>query len=120
MNSMKYVAPVLLAMLMLPGTLLAGSKNEHSVQIPDSVLVGKTQLQPGTYKVEWHSTGSHVQVTFLRGKKVVTTVPATIKTNDSQIREDDVILDHVSGNRKILREIDFGHGKEAVILNKSA
>lgn len=120
MKVLKYAAPLLLAVLMLPGALLARNKDEHSIQITDPVLVGKMQLQPGTYKVEWQSTGPHSQVTFLKGKKVVTTVPATIKANDAQVYQDDLIVDHASGNREVLREIDFSHGKDAVILKKRA
>lgn len=103
-------------------SLLARASVSNRAQMGGTIStqVGKVQLQPGTYKVEWQHTGPNSQVTFLQGKKVVTTVAATIKTSDPQVHQDDVITDQASSNREILREIDFSHGKDAVILHKGA
>lgn len=120
MRFLRYCAPLFMAALMLPVMAFARNTNEHSIQLSDTTQVGKVQLQPGTYKVEWQHTGPNSQVTFLQGKKVVTTVAATIKTGDPQVHQDDVITDQASSNREILREIDFSHGKDAVILHKGA
>lgn len=120
MKFLRYFAPLFMAALVLPVTALARNTNEHSMKLSDPTQVGKVQLQPGDYKVEWQSTGPNAQVTFLQGKKVLITVPATIKTNDPKVHQDDVITDQANGNREILREIDFSHGREAVILHKGA
>jgi hypothetical protein len=116
----KYLALLALASLLIPASVLARDKNEHSVIISNPLEVGHIQLQPGTYKLEWQNSGANTQVTFLHGKKVVTTTPATVKPNDSAVRQDDVITDQAAGNRQTLREIDFSHGKEAVIFHKGA
>ena len=92
----------------------------RTADIPDTVQVGSTQLPAGTYKVEVRGQGAHAQVTLLKQGKAVASVPATVKTNDPRVTEDDVITDHGAGHPVLLREIDFGHGKEAVILNRSA
>lgn len=119
MKLLRYLALLSLAALMLPVAASARDKNERSVEIPSLVQVGNTQLKPGTYKIEWQKTGPNAQVTFLRNNKKVATVPATIKTNDSQVTEDAVITDHANSKHPVLREIDFTHGKDAVILSKS-
>jgi hypothetical protein len=91
----------------------ARDKNQHSVEIPDAVQVGGTQLQPGNYKVEWQGTGPNVQVTFLQNGKTVATAAGTLKTNDQQVTSDQVVTDTAS---KTLNEIDFRRDKAALIF----
>jgi len=98
---------------------LARDKNQHSVEIPDSVQVGGTQLQPGNYKVEWQGTGPEIQVNFVRDGKTVATVPGTLKTNDAQVTQDDIVTDTTSANTKTLKEIDFSRTKEALVFEQS-
>ena len=119
MKLLRYLALLSLAALMLPVAASARDKNQRSVDIPNLVQVGNTQLKPGTYKVEWQDAGPNAQVTFLHKNKKVATVPATIKTNDSQVTEDAVITDHANSKHPVLQEIDFSHGKDAVILSKT-
>jgi hypothetical protein len=103
---------------LLPLSALARDKNQHSVEIPDSVQVGDTQLKPGNYKVEWQGTGPEVQVNFVRDGKTVATVPGTLKTNEAHVA-DDVVTDTTSANTKTLKEIDFSRDKESLIFDRS-
>ena len=120
MKQLKYTA--LLSMLALLSTVgaLAWDKNQHSVEIPDSVQVVGTQLKPGDYKVEWQGTGPEIQVNFVRDGKTVATVPGTLKTNDPQVVEDDIVIETTSANTKTLKEIDFGHNKESLVFGRVA
>lgn len=116
---MKYVkALAFLATLTLlfPLLMWARDKNEHSVQIYDQVQVGSAQLKPGHYKVEWQEAGPAVHVEFMQAGKTVATVSGTLKTNDDQISQDDVIVQTTSAHQKVLKEIDFGRQKEALIF----
>jgi len=79
------------------------------------VQIGSTQLKPGNYKLEWHDAGSAVNVTFEQNGKIVATTSATLKMNDSQVTQDDVVI-QTSDNKKVLKEIDFGHQKEALLF----
>jgi hypothetical protein len=97
-------------------SVFARNKNQQSVNIPDTVQVGSTQLKPGNYKMEWQGTGPDIQVTFLHDGKTVVTVPATLKTNDDQVTQDDIVT---SSENKTLQEIDFRRGKEAVVFQQS-
>ena len=90
--------------------------NRHSVEIPDSVQVGGTQLKPGKYDVQWQGSGPEIQVSFLHDGKIVATVPGTLKTNDNQVTQDDTVIDTTNANGKVLKEIDFGKQKEALVL----
>jgi hypothetical protein len=53
---------------------------------------------------------------FLRQGKLVATVPGTLKTNDKQVLQDDIVTETTSTNKMRLKEIDFGHQKEALIF----
>jgi hypothetical protein len=122
MQQLKYAALLATIVstlaLLSPVGALARDKNQHSVQIPESVQVGSAQLEPGNYKVEWQGTGPAVQVNFVRNGKTVATVAGTLNTNDNHVVQDAIVTDTAS-NTNTLKEIDFGHDKESVIFGQS-
>lgn len=54
------------------------AKNSENVSVPSPVKAGATQIAPGDYEVTWTGTGSDVQVTFARYKKIIATFPAKL------------------------------------------
>jgi hypothetical protein len=116
MRLVKYLALLSTLTLLFPLAALARDKNEHSVNIADTVQIGSTQLKPGDYKVEWQETGPAVQVKFMKNGKTVATASGTLKTNDAQVFQDDIVTQMTSAHRKVLKEIDFGHDKEALVF----
>jgi hypothetical protein len=119
MKQIKYAALVSMLALLSTVSAFARDKNQHSVEISDSVQVGNAQLTPGNYKVEWQGTGPEIQVNFIRDGKTVATVPGTLKTNDAQVVQDEIVTEDTSANTKTLKEIDFSHNKEAVVFEQS-
>jgi hypothetical protein len=119
MQLLKYLALVSMTALIFPAAMLARNSSEHTVELSDSVKVGQTHLKAGTYKVEWSGSGPSVQVAFLQHGKQVATAPATLKTNDHAITQDDYTIRTTAANAKVLREIDFGHQKEALVFPKA-
>jgi hypothetical protein len=103
-----------LALLFPLGALARDSK--HSVEIYDAVQVGSAQLKPGSYKVEWEGTGPVVQVSFELNGETVVRVPATLKTN--QATQDDLV-EGASSDARVLKEIDFGHQKVALVFDQN-
>jgi len=118
MKSIRYLAILPTLLLLFPFCALAKDKNHHSLGISDSVQVGTTQLQPGTYHVKWQEAGPAVTIEFLQGSKVVATVQGTLKVNDKQVTQDDIVTQTTSGNKRVLREIDFAHEREALVLTQ--
>ena len=114
---LQYLAVLSTLALLFPVSALARN-NAHSVQIFDVVQIGSTQLQPGNYKVEWQGTGPAVQVSFQQNGKTVVTVPATLKTNDDQVTQDSIRTEATSAGTSTLKEIDFGHQKEALLFDQ--
>lgn len=119
MKQIKYTALLSMVALLLTVSALARDKNQHSVEISNSVQVGATQLTPGNYTLEWQGTGPEVQVKFVRDGKTVATVPGTLKTHNPDVNQDDIVTDTTSANTKTLKEIDFSHNKESLVFEQS-
>jgi hypothetical protein len=119
MKCIQYLAVLSTLALLSPLGALA-RENGHSVDIDNAVQVGGTQLNPGTYKVEWQGTGSAVQVSFSQNGKTVATVPGTLKTNDQEVTQDEIMIEGTGTDTKTLKEIDFGHQKEALVFGQDA
>ncbi len=115
MKYANYLALLAALTLLLPLSALARDKNEHSVNLAESLQVGDTQLKAGNYQVDWREAGPAVHVQFMLHGKIVATVPAMLKTDDAQVTHDDVVFQN-TGNKKLLEEIDFGHQKEALVF----
>jgi hypothetical protein len=111
---MKYAISTALfsvLILLLPASALAADNTSHSVNIPSAVFVQGKRLRAGNYKVEWQGTGPRVEVNFMRNGKTIATVPAMLRTNDSQAKQDDIETRQSASNQNFLQEIDFGHQK---------
>jgi len=66
---------IMLTLLSAPA--FAG-RNSQTVNIPEPMKAGTTQLAAGDYNVTWTGTGSNIQVTFAQNRKVLATVPAQL------------------------------------------
>jgi hypothetical protein len=119
MKQVKYVALLSMLALLSSVSALARDRNQHSVQIPNAVQVGGKQLKPGNYKVEWQGIGPEIQVNFVRDGKTVATVPGTLKTNNPQVTQDEIVTDTTSASTQTLTEIDFGRNKESLVFEQS-
>jgi hypothetical protein len=117
MKYMNYLAIVGTVAMLSPLAVFAATKTSRNVNIGDPVVIGTTHLKPGSYKVEWEGTGPAVQVNFMHDGKVVATAPATLRTNDAQVTQNDVIMDKTASNGERLKEIDFHHQKEALVFS---
>ena len=65
-------------------------------------------------------TGPVVQVRFQQDGKTVATLPATLKTNDDQARQDAITTEGTNADARTLKEIDFGHQREALVFDQNA
>ena len=101
------------------GSAYAARDNARSVEIVYAVQIGTTELKPGNYKVEWQGTGPAVEVSFRRNGKTVVTVPGTFKTNDDQVTQDAIVTEATGMGTSTLKEIDFGHHKEALVFGEN-
>lgn len=119
MKQIKYTALLSMVALLSTVSALARDKNQHSIEISDSVQVGGTELKPGNYKLEWQGTGPQVQVNFVHDGKTIATAPGTLKTNDPRVTQNDIVTETTSANTKTLTEIDFSRNKESLVFEQS-
>jgi hypothetical protein len=115
---LQYLAVLSTLVLLFPVGALARDR-AHSVEIPYAVQVGGTRITAGSYKVAWQGTGPAVEVSFSQYGKPVATVPGTLKTNDDQVTQDAIVTEATSADTTTLKEIDFGHRKEALVFDQS-
>jgi len=65
-------------MLTLLSAPAFAGRNSQTVNIPEPMKAGTTQLAAGNYDVTWTGTGPNIQVTFTQNRKVLATVPAQL------------------------------------------
>jgi hypothetical protein len=116
MKVAKSLVVILSLALLLPIMAYAKDKDQTKVQVPERVQVGSTQLQPGTYKVEWTGTGDNVQVNFLRHNKTVATSQAKLIDHKHPSPYTDVVTEPGPHHQKQLIEIDMSNRTQALML----
>ena len=115
---LQHLAILSTSALLFPLGALARD-SAHTVEISSVVQIGSTHLKPGNYKVAWQGTGPVVQVSFQQNGKTVATLPATLKTNVDQVKQDAIMTEGTSADAATLKEIDFGHQREALVFDQN-
>lgn len=104
---MKFVYKLLpAAILIVPLTLQAASKDSAKITFDQNVIVGGTQVPAGNYRIQWEGAGTSVKVSIIQGKNTIATVPATLvegKTPYSSAIE----LKSDETNTRIVEGIEF-------------
>jgi hypothetical protein len=115
--SMSKISKGLLLGLALLLATSGFAANKGSMQVSDPVTVNGTQLTPGEYSVKWDGAGPNVEVSIMRGKNVVATVPArVVDLNQSPVRDSLVTIVNDDGH-KSLNEIRFAGKTRALAIN---
>ena len=106
-----------MALLLATGAFAA---NKGSLQVQDPVTVIGKQLPAGDYQLKWDGKGPNVELSILKGNKVVATVPARlVDMNQSAASDASVIRKNADGSRS-LSEIRFSGKKYALAIGEEA
>jgi hypothetical protein len=97
-----FFSAIVALMAILAPAVLADSKH---VTFVDPVTVGGTVLKPATYTVVWSGSGPQVDVSFMRGNKVVATASAILIIEESPSRA--VHTRTLPDNSKVITRISF-------------
>lgn len=104
-----------LTMLLAVGSFAA---TKGSMQILDSVTVSGKTLPAGEYSLQWDGTGQNVQLSILKGKKVVATTAAhVVDLSQSSPANEALVKNGGDGNRS-LSEIRFEGKKYALQIGE--
>jgi len=116
MSSKRLYSLIAAVVLVLPLSLFAKDSNEGKVDLATAVTVGTTQLQPGSYKVEWSGNGPQVQVSFIQHSKTVATTEGKVIDHPQPASQSDVVLKPVAGNSGAMTidQIDFNHRNQSL------
>jgi hypothetical protein len=106
---------LLLGLALLLATT-AFASNKGVLAVTDNCTVGGKQLAKGDYKVSWDGNGPDVQVSIMKGKDVVATVPAHMTELTNSSRNDAAILSSNGDGSKSLSEIRFAGKKYALAI----
>jgi hypothetical protein len=80
-------------------TTLGFAAEKASLRLAQTVDVGGKTLSDGSYTVTWEGNGPNVELQFLKGKKVIASVPAQVVTLEKATSTNSVVT-HDEGNGK--------------------
>ena len=115
MSASKISKGLLLGLAVLLATV-AFASNKGSLNVTDNCTVAGKQLNKGDYKVSWEGNGPDVQVSIMKGKEVVATVPAHMTELSDSPRNDSAVLSSNGDGSKNLAEIRFAGKKYALAI----
>ena len=109
---------LLLGLAVLLATGAFAAVNKGSVQLLDPVTVSGKQLPAGDYSVKWDGNGPNVELSILRGSKVVATTPARLIDLNQKTNGDAAVVKNNDDGSKSLSEIRFGGKRYALAIGQ--
>jgi hypothetical protein len=116
MSASKISKGLLLGLALLLATS-GFAANKGSLEVNDPVTVNGTQLAAGEYTVKWDGAGPNVELSIMKGKNVVATVPARMLDLEQSPGRDSIVTSTNSDGHKSLSEIRFSGKKQAFAVN---
>jgi len=95
-------------------TASAFAANKGALEVTDPVSVAGKQLAPGNYTVKWDGAGPTVEVSIMKGNKVVATTSARVVDVDRSLDHDSAMVRANGDGSRSLSEIRFS-GKKFVL-----
>src|SRR5215469_15184877 len=118
-ESMKGSKSLFLGLALLLATS-AFAANKGSLQVQEPINVNGTKLAPGDYKVQWDGAGPNVEMSILKGKNVVTKVPAHIVDLGAASPSDAAVVKNNGDGTKSLSEVRLNGRKFALAVGEEA
>ncbi len=104
--------------LLLAASAWAASKG--SIELVDNVNVGGQQLKAGDYSLRWEGNGSNVELSILKGSKVVATTPAHLVDVAQSAGRDTVVTKTNADGSKSLSQIQLAGKKFAIEVGQES
>ena len=118
-ESMKGSKSLFLGLALLLATS-AFAANKGSLQVQEPINVNGTKLAPGEYKVQWDGAGPNVEMSILKGKNVVTKVPAHVVDLGAASPSDAAVVKNNGDGTKSLSEVRLSGKKFALAVGEEA
>jgi hypothetical protein len=104
--------------LLLAASAWASSK--ASIEIVDNISVGGQQLKAGEYSLRWEGSGSNVELSILKGSKVVATTPAHLMDVTQSASRDLILTKTNADGSKSLSQIQLAGKKFAITVGQES
>ncbi|HXM61365.1 MAG TPA: hypothetical protein VN950_10955 [Terriglobales bacterium] len=111
---------LLLGLALLLATSTFAATNKGSMQLQDPVTVSGKQLRAGDYSVKWDGSGPNVELSILKGNKVVATTPARLIDLNEKSNRDAAVVQNNGDGSKSLAEIHFSGKKYALTIGSDS
>jgi hypothetical protein len=110
---------LLLGMILL---LAAGAwaSNRASIELTDDVSVGGQQLKAGDYSLRWDGNGPNVELSILKGNKVVATTPAHLIDTAQKVTMDTILTKSNADGTKSLSQVQPAGKKFALAVGQES
>jgi hypothetical protein len=104
--------------LLLASTAFAATKG--NLQLINPVTVNGTNLKPGEYQLQWEGTGPNVELSIVKGKNVLTKVPAHVVPLETAAANDAAITQKNNSGPNSLTGIRFEGKKFELQLGEAS
>jgi hypothetical protein len=112
---------VLAVALVLASTAFAGGDtHKASLQFLDAVQVNGKQIPAGDYQLKWEGNGPNVEMSIVRGSKVIATTPARVVELDQKAKADAALIKNNPDGTRSLSEVRFGGKKFSLAVGDEA
>ncbi len=98
----------------------AWASNKGSIEITDNVSVGGQQLKAGDYSLRWEGNGANVELSILKGNKVVATTPAHLMDVTQSAGRDMVLTKTNADGSKSLSQIQLAGKRFAIEIGQES
>jgi outer membrane lipoprotein-sorting protein len=92
----------------------AFAASQGPLEVKENVSLNGKQLAAGNYMLKWEGTGPNVEVTIIKGKNVVATVPARLQDVTQAPAKNASVMKINEDGSKSLSEIQFA-GKKYIL-----
>ena len=92
----------------------AFAASQGPLEVKENVSLNGKQLAAGNYMLKWEGTGPNVEVTIIKNKNVVATVPARLQEVARAASKDATVMHINDDGSKSISEIQFS-GKKYIL-----
>jgi len=92
----------------------AFAASQGPLEVKENVSLNGKQLPAGNYQLKWEGNGPNVEVTIIKNKNVVATVPARLQEVTRAASKDATVMHINDDGSKSISEIQFG-GKKYIL-----
>lgn len=104
--------------LLLASSAFAATK--ASLQLNNPVTVNGTNLKPGDYNLQWEGSGDKVELSILKGNKVIAKAPAHVVALETPAAYDAALTQKSASGANTLAGVRFQGKKFALDLGEAS